>query len=239
MKATKREREVQVCDPATDPSILVELASSTPSAYANPNFPKEHLQRGACHYPWFVEENPSLGLLYLEDLSFRVRLLDDLAYGWREQGVPALSRQLAAQLAADCVEHVLPLFEIKNGDYQLLLDALSLGQQTGCASQGTREALLEAMVKSSYLCNLPTPSRWIANAVYQFVDFLGPDSNSVSVINCLVYSMNSVFYASDHLYFPLEMYAKENGWPVDLEKEWQTNRIKHYYYKNAKETKCK
>lgn len=90
---------------------LVKLAKKNPKTYTNPNLPWEVLIAGADKYPWFVERNPVLGLLELEDPGKFNDLRNAINVGWRKSGMKSLSNKHKALYAADCAERVLPLFQ--------------------------------------------------------------------------------------------------------------------------------
>lgn len=98
-------------DPQADPEQLAKQARKVPKTYMNPNLPPSALVLGAANYPLYVEQNPVLALLQLEDpVSFQQIKLN-LAVAWSEKMYEQLSSPSKRLYAADCAEHVLPLFE--------------------------------------------------------------------------------------------------------------------------------
>jgi hypothetical protein len=94
-----------------EPAELERLAKRNPRVYTNPNLPYMALVHGAKEYPWYVDQNPYLITLSLED-PYRYELLQAaLTSGWLESGVHKLGTVNRRLFAADCAERVLPFFE--------------------------------------------------------------------------------------------------------------------------------
>lgn len=99
-------------DPSQTQKELARIAKKNPRAYSNPNIAPEALSEGAFSYPWFVEQNPVLPLLELEDPAEHKSLRESLTRGWIYCGTHTLSLHNSIRWAIECLERYLPKYEI-------------------------------------------------------------------------------------------------------------------------------
>jgi hypothetical protein len=98
-------------DPSLKPGDLVKLAKRNPRAYSNPNLPFEVLLEAAGKFPWFVEQNPVLGLLGLEEPAWLEKLQDAISLGWNNAVPTLLSMRSQRRFALEIAESVLPIYK--------------------------------------------------------------------------------------------------------------------------------
>ena len=115
-------------DPSLSAADLVKMAKTEPRAYQNPNLSLNILLKAARSYPWYVEQNPVLGLLFLEDPAVQMDMTVALLRGWIASGGEALTPRNQRLFACDCAEHVLHTFEDKYPDDKRPREAVRLAR---------------------------------------------------------------------------------------------------------------
>lgn len=223
-------------DPSIDAKELVKLAKKNPKTYTNPNLPWDALRYGALRYPYYVEHNPVLGLLELEDPSNFALLKNEIQTGWRTHVIRKLSPKHRLMFSADCVEHVLPLFylvtkstipqqvidavrSVANGERMTGPDAVNpnkladfsadLSRQIGVAQDSMRRR------GQSDEADVFNSARLVAAAANAAIMFVGEERDS----------FNAAYYAAQYAINAVT--SNQNTLKADL--EWQTDRVRYYY----------
>lgn len=115
-------------DPQTPGALLAEMVEREPRALTNPNMPLPTLQRYAWRYPQYIEENPALELLELEDPAQVEKLRREFDAGWVNGVLGQMKPKDRYRLNIRFARLVTPLYEQVYQDDQvraLLNEALA------------------------------------------------------------------------------------------------------------------
>jgi hypothetical protein len=220
-------------DPSVKAEDLVKQAPKVPRTYSNPNLPLDALIKGAEKYPLYVEQNPVLSMLQLEDPVTVEKLKEALAKGWLTVIYPQLSPESKRLFAADCAEHVLHFFEKKfPGDKRprQAIDAARLFANSPATVKSPKAMTSAAAAawSSFTIANGGQPSGENApvNAVRAAIDSA---NNNLSATQAAAYhggraARESVIFAGNSASFQA---AHEAAYTA--EKVWQGNRVRFYY----------
>lgn len=196
-------------DASLDSKALVKLAKRQPKTYANPNLPFDVLLEAAAIYPWYVEQNPVLALLALEEPKQAEQIQEALKVGWRYSLPFNISNKHNIQFAADCAEHVLHLFEMKSPLDRRPRTAIEVARQF--AEGLVTNNVLEKASDQAYAARGSVPD-FAANAAAAAAEFAAK-SNSESA--AYFAAVASGYHGST------EGKAKEE--------KWQMERARYYY----------
>lgn len=217
-------------DVTQEPAKLSKLAKRNPKAYTNANLPIDELDRAALLYPWYVEKNPVLVLLSLEDPAKYEKLMNQLSEGWRNSAYNVLSTPNWQKYQIECAEHVFHLIDGRLEDDRMPLLGLQLAKNLGNSSytaddvwiiDGLREDMnqltADAMAAVARRGKGKDSPYWAAYyAVKSIANLITGEVNDAP---------NSAIFAAIHA-----GKAKE-------ERDWQTNRVRYYYAKEHPEYK--
>lgn len=212
-------------DPTTPPDELNELSKTDPRAFMNPNMSPDNLLEGAKIYPWYVEKNPVLTMLSLEDPGSYKRIYGAIIDGWRLSGVDKLSEENKRLLAADCAEHVIHVYERKYYKDKRLQGALDVIRRYA-KGKATKQDLID--VNKTVHGMTESAADFQSARAAQSVEFAAyiPTDN-----------VKSVYYVDKALEFAVGAVFSINWDNKDKEAEhlYQANRVRHYYAKTHPE----
>jgi transposase-like protein len=234
-------------DPSLSAADLLKIARTEPRAYTNPNLPLDVLVMAAKTHPWYVEQNPVLGLLFLEEPAVQEKMAVALAEGWRVTGLNALTPRNQRLYACDCAEHVLHFFEEKYPDDKRPRKAINVarhyanGDQTvkkaklSSASSSAHDGAYPASKEASRALEEPKSPGWLA--VYHAANSASHAANSAAdsaaeraaivVRDAAAKAVISAASAASAALFSASEAASEAA--REAEGQWQEDRVRHYY----------
>lgn len=223
-------------DPQANPEQLAKQAKKVPKTYMNPNLPLSALALGAANYPLYVEQNPVLGLLQLENpVTFR-DIQVNLSYAWTVKMEATLSDAHKRLYAADCAEHVLPIFRKFNDQDASLVNAIEAARDYANKPTPYITKLVEAGVDISNLLWKMTGGSFKPVAMDQFaccaaMNCISPQIKVVQAApkNALWAVREAAIYLLRTGAFTGPQMVKQGSLAMDEERLWQANRVRHYY----------
>lgn len=217
-------------DPSIDPEKLMALAKKNPKAYTNPNMPLSRLRTAARSYPWFVEQNPALPILFLEEPQQAIAINRVLVTAWEVAGLNALSEKSRRLYAADCAARVLPNFENHYGYDKGPRRAIESARLFANGKIGRADLAMaynEALLASQN--SVLSVAKYAAGAAAQAASFNSEREERAA--KAAIASVEATILAS---------WPETSGKITQLseaEKAWQLDRIRHYYWLDHPEDK--
>lgn len=127
---------------------LIKLAKKNPKTFSNPNLPMGILLKAAYVFPWYVEQNPALVMLSLEDPASYKQLSEALKAGWLGAAIEHISEESQREFAIACAERILPILRHWNVGSELR-EAVEAARKYA-RGQITRAELTKAHERAKY-----------------------------------------------------------------------------------------
>lgn len=221
-------------DPQQSPEALAKQAVKVPKTYTNPNLPIDALFEGAKTHPWYIEQNPVLRLLSLEAPTQYEELQKAITKGWLVSGFRRINKEHARQFAADCAEHVFPLFELTNpypteNRHRAIMEILRRLPESRSPQGDLKHAhsMAERLMKSANA--LPKNAY---DSEFKTLWYATDPGEYLAALYGPTYSREYVSHVAQALahFDPSGPDPNAAAWAARKKEEtWQANRLRHYY----------
>ena len=204
-----------------------------PKTYTNPNVSFDALLIGAQKWPWYVEQNPALVMFQLENPAQFRELKVSLAEGWllRKDLLSASAQRL---YAADCAEHVSPIFYREYPEDLRPQKAIEVARLYA-RGMATNDELLKGAADASYAARIANRGHLLGDLRYASA------AAALAAVSCA--NSSSPGGAGHHgreaaLLLVKETRERGNDPKIraklmvdaeDDEKLWQADRVRYYY----------